>query len=106
MLDMVAFLIKQKVDLEVVDKDGSTPLLLAAEEGHADISQMLLENCASREALDKTLIEACQLCEVDRAGDLLRCGANPNYRSSDNGTPLLAAVERGQQEITQNLLTA
>jgi len=103
---MVAFLIKQKVDLEVVDKDGSTPLLLAAEEGHADISQMLLENCASREALDKTLIEACQLCEVDRAGDLLRCGANPNYRSSDNGTPLLAAVERGQQEITQNLLTA
>lgn len=108
LLDMAKLLVTRNADVEAQNTDGTTPLMAALEEGHEDVAKILLDHgppCL-KETLDKRLIEACQLCEAEPLGMLLRCGANPNAQAGDGDAALLIAADRNQAEIAKQILSA
>ena len=76
-LERVQQLLDEGVDLQVLDRTGSTPLHRAARAGHADIGRALLAD-----------------------------GAEVNSGTPEGTTPLHAAVRGGHAEITEVLLSA
>ena len=93
-------------------EDGSTPLMLAAENsgtsGNADGVNFLLKHGADINAIDN--IESNPLSRAIEAGQiagvkaLLAAGAEPNDYSSLPGSPLARAARRGNTGIMQLLL--
>jgi ankyrin repeat protein len=51
-VDATLLLADENPDIEAQDRDGRTPLHLAAEKGHVDVIQRLLSNRANRAAKD------------------------------------------------------
>uniref|UniRef100_A0A8C5MX92 Orc1-like AAA ATPase domain-containing protein n=1 Tax=Leptobrachium leishanense TaxID=445787 RepID=A0A8C5MX92_9ANUR len=72
---LVSQLLEHGADPELEDKDGVTPLLVAAYEGQAEIAELLLE-----------------------------AGANPDREDKGRMTPLLAAASGGHAEAIRVLL--
>src|SRR3990167_6195155 len=71
---------RRRIDLNIIDEEGNTPLWLASFIGHLEIVRELL---------------------AARGG-----GADPNIADNDGYTPLLWASRRGHLEIVRELLSA
>jgi uncharacterized protein len=56
--------------------------------------------------LDQELIDAAFVCDVDRARDLLRRGADPDARNDEGRPPLVSAVLGGSLPLLDLLLGA
>lgn len=69
-------LLESSSDLEVQLPDLSTPLMLAAEEGHLDVARLLLNHGAWSEQKDEDGFTALERCDAatkaEFAGDLMR----------------------------------
>lgn len=76
-LPRITELIAKGVDINAKNKDGVTALLLAAQNGHLEVVNVLLE-----------------------------AKADPNIADADGDTALLLAVESGAAEVVQALLKA
>jgi ankyrin repeat protein len=96
--------------------DGKTPLMLALENNHQYVAEMLIKAGANPNFADSggttPLMIAAQKGLVDTVKLLLSKGANPNTQqsniksvyASENRTPIMFAAEGGTPEIVKMLI--
>ena len=100
----------ENVDLEVVDKNGQTPLNLASRQGHTDIVNCLLKagSCVNHPDNDgwTALRSAAWGGHTEVVGALLKAGAEVDHADSDQRTALRAAAWGGHDDIVIKLLEA
>jgi len=108
-VEKVRTLLKGNPDLVFSkDKDGTTPLHYAAQEGHKDVAAFLLASKADVNA--KTKIGATPLHwaafdgHKDVAGVLLANGTDVNAKDNDGNTPLYDAAFYGHKDVVELLL--
>lgn len=94
-----------------IDQYGVTPLIAAANQGHIDVVETLLEYIKDRKILDagdskgKTALYYAVEFRHPEIVELLReHGANPNIYSNEGVFPLHQAVTQGEMRIVQVLL--
>eukprot|EP00439_Symbiodinium_sp_Y106_P013210 s613_g1.t3 len=93
------------VDVESERGQGATALLVAAEKGHADIAEVLLEAGADPDKAAPLVMAACEdRVEVTRA--LIKGKANIYQEAIDGSTPLLQACSSGSLGVARVLLEA
>ncbi|OJH31309.1 MAG: ankyrin repeat domain-containing protein [Wolbachia endosymbiont of Armadillidium vulgare] len=101
-------LIKQGVNVNASNEEGSTPLHLAAENGYFDIVKLFLENGAKvddRDILNRTPLHlAAENGYFDIVKLFLENGAKVDDRDILNCTPLRVAAENGYFDTAQLLL--
>ena len=106
------------VDVQMKDKDGNTARVLATQNGHTDIMQLLKTNPGEREGLRKQCEAATgEIHDAARSGDIEKVKAllNTQYlveanaalvnaKGSSDWTPLMRAARKGHREIAKVLL--
>jgi len=108
-------LLKDGANLEARDREGRTPLILAAGNGETAVVKLFLDKGAGIEATDENgqtaLIRAacdCPIVDMPDTDDsvrlLLARGANIEARDKEGSTALLAAAAWGRRTILQILL--
>jgi ankyrin repeat protein len=103
-------LLKNRHDLDSKDTYGRTPLLWAAEKGHAAVVKLLLEKGAELETKDKDYGQTPLSWAVKSGHEavvklLLEKGAELETKDKDYGrTPLLWAVKSGHETVVKLLL--
>ena len=107
--DLTRALIAVKGDPNSPNKVGKTPVTLAAEEGHLEVLQMLLDNGGNMEAIDQIggtpLLWASGLCQTPETVEfLIGKGANVNIVDINGMTPLIWAAGIGQPAVVRMLL--
>lgn len=99
----------QNAEINIRDKQGKTPLMLAAYNGHEKAVKHLIDKKADKDALDPKGWSALA-CAVSQqkwgaATVLIESGANVNTKDTDKGnTPLMWAAYHGNIKITKNLV--
>ena len=95
-LQVVLYLLRRGVDVNVRDSGKDTPFLLASWQGHTDVAQCLLEHGADmelRDQFDKTpLILAVENGSLDAVQFLLEHHADVNSQDEDGKTPLHRSI--------------
>lgn len=89
-------------------ENGFTPLMIAAQEGHKSVVQMLLNrgadiNHQSHEHGYTALRAAVNFNRAEVAQLLLFRGANPNIAARDHFTPIFMAVQKNDVEMIKTL---
>lgn len=94
--------------LDAPDEKGLTPLVLAIQNSHPELVELLLQLGANPNAGGWTALhEAALMGDVASVQTLLKFKADPNRREKQNsGTPLHVACFQGQTEICRLLLRA
>ncbi|CAE7242050.1 Mtpn [Symbiodinium natans] len=83
-LEVCKFLLQQGSDINGTLNDFSTPLMLAVEEGHLNVAQLLLSNGAVPWCKDETGFTAKDRCDKSIQAELLQLLATPQgYRKVD-----------------------
>lgn len=114
-IELLNKLIELKVDLNITDQYGNTPLKLAAEAGHEKIVAILLENGADPNIQSKKGNTALHGVSSAPTGDdlhkakriaekLIEFGANPTLKNNDKETPADIAKSVRNQSLAQYLL--
>ena len=111
--DMVAYLLyDMRVDPDIADNRGHTPLMEASSLGHTHIVQLLLTAGANTNAQNSAACTALYLtCEYGDTDDhaavasiLLDNGASPYIPGSNGLMPLMIAVEKGHHNVVNKLV--
>ncbi|XP_077299624.1 uncharacterized protein LOC143920572 [Arctopsyche grandis] len=102
-VDTLHFLIDKGVDIDMPDKDGETPLLIAALKYKDKATEYLLElgaNPNSRNKKGQTVLHyVARTGHVFLFESLLSKGADPNIRDKDDRSPFHCAAEIGSVHI-------
>src|SRR5262245_53339256 len=99
--DMTAMrsLLKQRVDVNVPDVDGMTPLHWAAHWDELEVVNLLLAAGANAKAANRygvtPLHEASLVSNVAMMEALLKSGASPNVTYGSGETPLMTSARTG-----------
>lgn len=100
--------IAEGFDVNDKTKQGKTPLILAAAEGHAKAIEALLDAGANIHAQDNNgataLMVAATAGHAEAVRVLLARGANIAAKDHDGGTPILNAVFFGYRDAAAELL--
>ncbi|KAK6540808.1 hypothetical protein TWF694_008197 [Orbilia ellipsospora] len=90
------------------NRDGQTPLYIAAQHGNKEIAALLLENGADKEGRDNfnqtPLLVAAEHGNKEIVALLLENGTKIEGRGYHNQTPLIAAAGFGSREVVTLLL--
>jgi ankyrin repeat protein len=111
-VDAVGELLRRGVSPDARDRHGTTPLYVAAMQGHVAAMRALVRAGADPDLLSEGEGEGAPLCGValwgyvGRIRELLRLGANPDVREEDGVTPLLYAAQLGRERAVRVLLDA
>ena len=101
-------LLENNADVNVVNKNGETPLYRAASAGLLDIVRKMLEVYGGNPNLGSPLAVACIMENVELADMLLKHGSDPNQASmslcSNGKLPLHIAATVGNGELVELLL--
>ena len=107
---MVATLIAHKANVHLVDKDGWSPLHLAAMKNHVVAINALLKGGANVDQLNKAqqspLFWAASENHCEAIDALLKGGANVNQLDKDQVSPLWLAARYNHREAVSALLDA
>lgn len=99
---------KNIADINLCRKTGASPLLIACQEGHDSIVELLLNNGADINLCTTTdaspLFIACQNGHNSVVQLLLDRGAEINKRRKDGYSPLFVACQNGLDNIVERLL--
>jgi ankyrin repeat protein len=109
-LERVKALLKDNPDLvSSKDKDGATPLYIAATSEHNDIAELLLAKGADVNAKDKygntALIESAYR-NAGLVKALIGAGVDVNAKLPDGWTALMRAADLGHADIVKALIAA
>jgi ankyrin repeat protein len=108
--DVVAALVKKRVDVNGRAGDGSTALHWAAHRDDLQMTELLLSARANVNAADDhgitSLLIACTNGSLDIAERLLTAGANPNASSTSGHIPLMEASRTGRGDLVKALTAA
>ena len=106
----VSSLLKQRVDVNTSDVDGTTALIYAAHQNHVELVKSLLAAGANAKAANRyqvtALAEACNLGNGEMIELLLKAGADPNAPIGEGETPLMTASRTGTISGVKALLAA
>lgn len=111
-LNQVTFLVKNNVDLELVDKThGGTALFIAAKHGHSKVVKYLLESKAKIEVkcTDNSwtpLHIASYNGHTNVVKILLQYEAQINVKSKAKETPLFLAVKQSRVDVVELLVSS
>lgn len=93
---------------ERIQPDWASPLLMAADQGHNEIVELLLSHGAPADGANvqgnTALMFAADKGHTDVARTLLERGANLNAQNSNGASAIGLAVTKGHREIVQLLL--
>ncbi len=128
-LKFVAESIEQGADVNFITQSKNTPLMLAAQNGHKEIVELLLKNGAKlaaknadnktasdlaktqeiKEMLEKAtqtakLLIAVKINNLQAANESIKQGADVNAIDQNKNTPLMIAAQNGHTEMVQILL--
>ncbi len=109
--EVVSLLLDAGADIEAKDRDGSTPLQVAAWQGHANVVRLLLAAGADIDSLDSADWTPLHWVALEGhrevAMALINAGAAIDSRAKRTGsTALHIAAGRGEQDIVALLLAA
>jgi uncharacterized protein len=109
-LGMARAILKADEKPDVVNDQGQTPLMRAAEHGHLEMVTLLLDNGAlinRPDELGKTaLIWAAEGGDATVIDALIKAGAKIEQATRQGITPLMAAARNGQVDAVVHLLAA
>jgi ankyrin repeat protein len=101
-ISTVRDLLRRRVDVNIPDRDGSTPLLWAAHLGHHELLTLLLASGADVKVANAygvtPLYEASTQGNAAIVDQLLRAGADPNDSVQLGETPIMAAARTSSVE--------
>ncbi|XP_052072850.1 uncharacterized protein LOC127710935 [Mytilus californianus] len=108
-LDIMKALLKNNLDVNVMNKFGTTPLFIASENGHVGMIKLLLAydcdpNTRRLETSKTPLFIAVEKGHTQVVKLLLKHKADPNVRTEDKKTPLYIAANLGLTDIVELLL--
>jgi len=104
---VIDYLLQNKnIDVDLSNKYGETPLMIASIEGDLPIVKTLvLQNHARVDHIGWTPLHyACTRGHLDVAQFLILNGANVNATSINGSTPLMMAAQSGNEELIKYLL--
>jgi ankyrin repeat protein len=107
--DAVRALLKEKVDVNAAQGDGSTALHWAAFQDDLEMAKMLLAAGANVKAATRInaatpLFMACKNGSVPMIEALLSAGADANAADSNGATPLMMASASGSEDAVKTLV--
>jgi ankyrin repeat protein len=107
--DSVRFLLKQKVDVNAPQGDGSTALHWAAYRDDLEMVKLLLASGANvkattREGAITPLLMACQNGNAAMIETLLKAGSDADAVKTNGTTPLMMAAASGNADAVKTLL--
>ncbi|HXK50025.1 MAG TPA: ankyrin repeat domain-containing protein [Clostridiales bacterium] len=107
--EIVELLIKRKAPLNVIDSNGSTPLMIAVNRGSVDIAQLLLNNGADPDIKDTAYGRSALHIAASKGYDkiaalLISEGADVNITEKNGQTPLYSALYHGNDRIAKLLI--
>jgi uncharacterized protein len=104
----VQLLLRNRIDVDARQPDGSTALILAADRNDVEVARLLVAAKANVNAANEYGATALYVASGNGntvlAGLLLAAGANPNAALVSGETPLMAAVDEGHVETARALL--
>ena len=106
-IEIAEFLIKKGADIEAVDKDDSTSLVIACENGHIDIVKLLLKNGAdiNGATLRATpLAAACYNRHIEIVKLLIDRGADINQKDQVDQTLIQSACWADDKDLIEFML--
>lgn len=107
-IEAVKTLIKTGINLEVEDKKGGTPLLLAVKDNKYEIAKLLIKNGADVSFIKKNgqsiLIEAADEKDHRLTELLLEKGVDIDYYNSKYSSALFEAICKGNTKVVKILL--
>lgn len=95
-----------------LDKDGLSPLHIAAAKGFVEAVRVLIKNraevnrAAATSIQETPLLLACNNNNTGIISVLIRAGAEVNRRNSNGTTPLMSAADQGNVEAVRMLVEA
>ena len=108
-LDVVKLLIERNADVEGRTSTDSTPLRVAAHDGHLDVVRCLVESGAdvnARTQYEATpIMVACDYGHLSIITYLINKGAFVDLQAKDGNTALHYAAQRGHLEVVSQLLS-
>jgi len=108
-IDRVNLLLQHGADIDAIDEEGRTPLLLAVAERHAEVVSLLLQQGAiltlSDEDKNSPLHIAAHSGNRKIVLLLLAKGARVNSLDDEGATPLHNAASQGALDIAKSLLS-
>lgn len=112
----VELLLQSGADPDPVDKDGATPLFLAAHRGYHEIVSMILDRDSADKKMDleveweitgrRALHQAAEHGHLETTRLLLAKGAEYDPVDSNGATPLWLAAGKGNADLVRELLKA
>lgn len=100
--------IKGGINVNQVDKNGWTPLMISTFNGNENIAKLLIEKGANIHIQDNAGYAPIHWAAFNGFNEvtaiLLKRGANPNTTNRYGWTPLMQAAARGHSEIVRMLL--
>ena len=104
-----SYLLFQDFDVNAKNAKGMTPLMVAAEKGHVELIEELIQagakvNCFNLLTGDTSLIYASEASQTACVSKLLEFRANINMQGKNGDTALISAVRNGYEECSQALI--
>jgi ankyrin repeat protein len=105
---IIAGLLRGRVNVELKDEDGRTPLMLAVYRNNTAVARLLIAAGANVNAQDKLLNSPFLYAAASGCEEIVRLsmqhGADHKVLNRYGGTALISACERGHQAVVAALL--